>query len=84
VAETWCRRKKNYRTPDWKICAVRKKATAEHVSGKFCTVGKVELQNTWLENFGAVGKKQTAERMAGKCWCRRKKRTAKHVTGKFW
>ena len=33
--------KKSYRTHDWKICSV----------------GKKELQNKWLENFGAIGKK---------------------------
>jgi len=61
--------------------------TAEHVTGKFCAVGKKELQKVWLENFCAEGKncrtrdwkilvprEKTAEHMAGKCWCRRKKK----------
>jgi len=55
----WCgRKKRNCSMRGWKICAVGKKGTAEHVNGKFVLSEKKELQNTWMENFGAVGKKE--------------------------
>jgi len=44
----------------------RKKTTAEHVAGKFWCCRKKQLQNTWLENVGAVGKKRTAKHVTGK------------------
>jgi len=101
----WCRQKKTTAEHKADACTkisgmmhvrkfwcCQKKRTAKHVTGKFWCCRKKQLQNTWLENVGAVEKKNcktrdwkilvlsektTAEHVAGKCWCRRKKKNCK-------
>jgi len=84
----WCRQKKTTAEHKADACTkisgmmhvrkfwcCQKKRTAKHVTGKFWCCRKKQLQNTWLENVGAVGKKRTAKHVTGKFWYRRKKRT---------
>ena len=52
------------------------------MTGEFCAVGK-KLQNTWLENFGGIGKKTCRTRDWEILVLSEKKGIAAHVAGKF-
>ena len=82
-----------------KLWCRRKKRTTEHVAGKFGAVGKKDVPNSWLENFGADGKNSCRTRgwkilvPSEKKNCRTRdwkilvlleKTTAEHVVGKCW
>jgi len=80
--ENLCRRKKrNCRTREWKICAVGKKGTAEHVNGKFVPSEKKNCRTPREWKILVRSEKTTAEHVNGK-FVLSEKTAAEHVAGK--